>query len=237
MGCVNSTAHTGITDSYALDALPNQRDLASNARGSTTRSRHQIDSRLDGLNRAPSRTSLREGDRYRTLGPLKGMYDLDRGAAGPDNANRYFDEHERAQYQLHAFNGALFQKDSANPSQFEPLTTGEQAHIFVMDGKGRMYAGSQGDVPKHTSFLAGSPVAAAGTIRAHNGIPTKITDESGHYKPTREHGEQFEQHLQAIGVDTSRARFQRFASTTQQLADEGVERERIYPEGVRIKPY
>ncbi|MEX1041558.1 MAG: hypothetical protein WDZ51_13050 [Pirellulaceae bacterium] len=58
--------------------------------------------------------------------------------------------------------------------------------LFAMDVKGRIYAsGREGEQQlKHSSFLAGARVLAAGTIRIERGQIVGISGKSGHYKPT-----------------------------------------------------
>lgn len=56
--------------------------------------------------------------------------------------------------------------------------------IFVMDASGQFYA-TQGELHKihHSTLLAGAKVAAAGEIGLTGGVPTLISNHSGHYMP------------------------------------------------------
>lgn len=67
----------------------------------------------------------------------------------------------------------------------EAIDTGD-AGIFVMDARGRIYIGGAGSelAFKHSSFLAGGAVLAAGTMRVVQGSVVLLTGRSGHYRPT-----------------------------------------------------
>lgn len=60
--------------------------------------------------------------------------------------------------------------------------------MFVVDGDGRMYAGTmEVGAFHHSSFLAGEPVSMAGELVLNrNGVITEMTNKSGHYRPTTE---------------------------------------------------
>jgi hypothetical protein len=71
---------------------------------------------------------------------------------------------------------------------------------MVMDKAGRMYAGPSSEVVRHSSFLAGNPVAAAGLIQAENGKVTGLFNESGHYQVPQDYFNQLEKELGRNGV-------------------------------------
>jgi hypothetical protein len=60
---------------------------------------------------------------------------------------------------------------------------------------------------RHSSFLAGGEVGAAGEIAVKNGRVGDVTPGSGHYHPQTEHFEAFQKELLDRGVDLSGARF------------------------------
>jgi hypothetical protein len=57
----------------------------------------------------------------------------------------------------------------------------------------------------HSSFLSGDPVAAAGELEIAHGRVLAHSRESGHYKPTKEHHEQFINEMHKKGIDLSNA--------------------------------
>ena len=57
-----------------------------------------------------------------------------------------------------------------------------------MDADGRIYLGTHNlGLFHHSSFLAGGAAAAAGDMKVANGVPTFISNHSGHYKPSTQH--------------------------------------------------
>jgi hypothetical protein len=90
----------------------------------------------------------------------------------------YLDEEERKQY-LAKCNGKAITSDGV---------TGQPAQlIFVVSPSGELYVGEK-DREKfhHSSFLAGGPVKAAGTLLMEGGSLVAISDLSGHYTPSPE---------------------------------------------------
>jgi hypothetical protein len=65
--------------------------------------------------------------------------------------------------------------------------------LYVMDGGGEIFVSihQQRGVFHHSSLVSGAPVAAAGRIRVEAGLIREITNESGHYRPSRELSHQF----------------------------------------------
>lgn len=68
------------------------------------------------------------------------------------------------------------------------LFSGGGRAIFVMDGRGNLYATMEQRLGHihHSSFLGGENVAGAGEIEVVQGRVTAMTDQSGHYQPTPE---------------------------------------------------
>jgi len=74
---------------------------------------------------------------------------------------------------------------------------------FVVTSDSRLLIGR-----KHTTLVDNSDVLAVGSIYFRNGQIRKITNLSGHYRPTVEEGQRFPQILERLGFDTSGALFQ-----------------------------
>ncbi|MBI3271796.1 MAG: hypothetical protein HYZ53_22585 [Planctomycetes bacterium] len=78
--------------------------------------------------------------------------------------------------------------------------------IFVVDRHGNLFVELEQKVGEfhHSSFLGpGEEVAAAGEIEVVDGKLVKISNESGHFKPTGEFVDQAVTQLEAQGVDVS----------------------------------
>ena len=58
----------------------------------------------------------------------------------------------------------------------------------------------------HSSFLAGGKVAAAGEMDVASGMLLMHDNNTGHYKPTNEHNDQFAQELSERGIDGRKTR-------------------------------
>lgn len=118
---------------------------------------------------------------------------------------RYFSAQERAAFEVFVRDGRLI---DARGRPVETGDAGRPGHaLFAMSADGRMYVGDRfatgaGELSlRHSSFLAGGPVAAAGEIRVENGRIHTITDQSGHYRPLPPLTAQFLRHLQRSGVE------------------------------------
>jgi hypothetical protein len=125
---------------------------------------------------------------------------------------RYFGPSERAEFLLvvdetgllrYAQTDKLF--DTQKARSIHTAAAGKA--IFVLDGKGNMYATLDayrlGRISiHHSSFLAGGPVAAAGELEVREGKIVGFTDQSGHYKPTLDLSGQFLKWLASKGALT-----------------------------------
>lgn len=113
----------------------------------------------------------------------------------------YLTEDERKQYEIKVKDGLLV---DINDNVFQ-TSPGDET-IFVMSPSGSLYMKNSPltDVCRfhHSSFLAGTPVSAAGTIEVNAGVIEEITNESGHYRPTGQLVDQALSELAARGVDT-----------------------------------
>jgi hypothetical protein len=106
----------------------------------------------------------------------------------------YLNAEERAQHKLSVSDGRLM------TAAGQPLDTGDHAHLVVMDKHGDIYAASSEQVVRHSGFLSGNPVAAAGLISAKNGQPEKLINESGHYRVPQDYFDQLTSELTRQGV-------------------------------------
>lgn len=109
----------------------------------------------------------------------------------PGHRVHYFDDARREEDRLTVHNGLLHDRDgnlfssTAGGSHWSP---GQSRSIFVMDGKGNLYASNSQRVGElhHSSFLGGEPVAGAGEIGVADGRLQTVSDRSGHYRPPPE---------------------------------------------------
>lgn len=140
----------------------------------------------------------------------------------------YMTDAARRQFKLHFAKGRAHTMVSVG-DQMAPVpydTDNEAAHSqmaganilefgaapFVMGSQGNIYITGQdlmkGDF-KHTSFMAGENVLAAGTMRCENGKIKWISAKSGHYQPTARHMVTLFERLRAHQVDLSKVKFYR----------------------------
>ncbi len=129
------------------------------------------------------------------------------------SAVKYFDPLERERARIVAKDGLLVFVDG------KPLDAELKTHpdregdaIFAMDAAGNLYA-SFDHTPgyiHHSSMLAGSPVASAGTIKVEQGKLLELTNYSGHYKPPGKTLDHVLAELKALGVPTAKTKVLRF---------------------------
>lgn len=115
---------------------------------------------------------------------------------GADTTERH-DKTTRARYRVTVRDGAL--QDVGGP-------LGDEEYLFVVDATDALYAapGRAGQVNRHhSSFLGGRPVKAAGMFATNGGRITWLSQESGHYKPTKEQVLLALRLLQRLGVNLS----------------------------------
>ena len=91
-------------------------------------------------------------------------------------------EDERARYELLASDAVLVDRTGAKLAQ-----AGVQSGIYVLSSCGRLFANFDPDRVAHgfyhSSFLAGRPVVAAGSLTVRDGRLLSLSNESGHYIP------------------------------------------------------
>lgn len=117
---------------------------------------------------------------------------------------KYLDATERQALKLTIRNGLLY---DAKGNLFDTrgagtVWSGQGRAIFVADENGDIYA-SKFQEPgafHHSSILAGEPVAGAGELQVVDGRLELISDNSGHYAPTRQYTMQIVNYLRSQGV-------------------------------------
>lgn len=91
--------------------------------------------------------------------------------------------------------------DSTDNSESE---TNDQMVHFVMDQRGRIYAGYYRDEHviwfKHSSLVGGANAFAAGRMKVESGIVTFVENDSGHYQPGHQHMRNLLRRLQLYGA-------------------------------------
>lgn len=115
---------------------------------------------------------------------------------------KYYNKRERRRFLLSVNDGKLHDSDGRPYDTTDGGPRADGHAIFVMDESGRIYSSRYSKVGEfhHSSFLAGEPVAAAGTILVKNGTLHELTDDSGHYKPGKSYTMQAVEHLRSLGV-------------------------------------
>lgn len=118
-----------------------------------------------------------------------------------DTPVRYLDEVEREDYKLHVDDDGLMRTSSGR--LFDTTHAGSLWHpqggraIFVMDQHGDIFASKHQIEGRfhHSSFLGGEPVGAAGELGVKDGKVQLISNNSGHYQPTKTNTYDFIKHL------------------------------------------
>jgi hypothetical protein len=124
---------------------------------------------------------------------------------GPTRRVPYFSAAERTAYEVTVQGGRLYWRgkllDTEHPVEGAPKAT----FIFVMAKDGTLYAAPNGGTAQnihHSSFLAGHPAAAAGTLVVVDGVVQRITNKSGHYGHRAGKMRQVLAELERRGIDT-----------------------------------
>jgi len=145
-----------------------------------------------------------EGAKYAKTIPMLSAYQHEQLGMVFGQKVKYLDEQERQAFKVTVQDGKLLGADGQPFDTRDATVSGEKtgSAIYVMDHDGNLYLSNQAGIAdfQHTSFLAGQPVAAAGTIRVENGEVKEITRSSGHYRPGEEFLDQAVAELHAKGV-------------------------------------
>jgi hypothetical protein len=124
------------------------------------------------------------------------------GKLNPNPVDYFIGGNQRDAYRAHIDSKGLFTDHDENPL--------DGIYSFVMDQDGNVYLintnEKMGLTLKHSSFLAGEPVAAVGELRIEQGRIVQVTGSSGHYKPDPSINEQFFEMLRRHGCDVSKIR-------------------------------
>lgn len=81
----------------------------------------------------------------------------------------------------------------------------DQMTHFIMDRRGRIYAGFDKDVRwfKHSSLIGGQATLAAGRLRAQDGKITQVQNDSGQHEPGHQQMRNLLERLHLYGADLS----------------------------------
>ena len=116
----------------------------------------------------------------------------------------FMDKEERTKCLVLILNGLLGEGFD------KPFDCANWPRAFVIDKYGNMYASNEVFDKSvnfnHSTFNAGKDVICAGTILAKNGKLKQIQNNSGHYKPTRDHLHNAVVLLASQGLDFSEAK-------------------------------
>ncbi len=133
----------------------------------------------------------------------------------PSSSIYLTNDDERASYKIRLIDGKFIKSCSGHYYD----TSTEVAHespsaigraIFVVSLKGEIYSGTKiRNVMQHGSFLAGGPVAFAGTWRIINGDLVEISNYSGHYRTSLKQISVFLNRLASLGVNIERVKIRR----------------------------
>jgi len=138
------------------------------------------------------------------------------------NVARYVDRAERETYRLHFVDalahrwkdGKLVLADSRD-QDVNPTRVGNEFTGYVMSMSRELYMAMHHDGNRgtghqknfyHSSYLAGSAVLCAGSIRIDKGKVTGVQTDSGHYQPDASHVVNVLRTLRMHGVDLSQVK-------------------------------
>lgn len=112
----------------------------------------------------------------------------------------YLDDIERQDYKLHVDDEGLLRDadgDLFDTSAGKSVHSTDPRAIFVMDQQGNLFASNHQAVGHfhHSSFLGGHPVGAAGELGVKDGKVQLISNNSGHYQPSKTATYDFIKHL------------------------------------------
>lgn len=133
--------------------------------------------------------------------PLRDDYHGEQHGGVFDTPVQYLDDVERQRHKLHVDDDGLLRDADGDP--FDTTHAGSIWHpqggraIFVMDQHGDIFASTEHTYGHfhHSSFLGGEPVGAAGELGVKDGKVQLISNNSGHYQPTKTNTYDFIKHL------------------------------------------
>lgn len=135
-------------------------------------------------------------------------YRWQRHTGGQESTVRYLWPNELPRYQLHIHKGKFYDNDNKLLNTWANNWFLRRYFIFVLSRQGELYAASSLLNPRfrHSSFLRGLSVAAAGKLVVKNGEIKELEGESGHYRPTAAHIKQCAQFFAQEGVDMTKVK-------------------------------
>ena len=114
------------------------------------------------------------------------------GSSGAAAAVHFADKGSRAANLMVVYQGYNADFENVQGQAFD--TQGEpNGFMYAMDEYGTLFASPASGLAKgtqywnHSSFNAGKDVICAGMIKIHGGVLQYVDNNSGHYKPTRQH--------------------------------------------------
>lgn len=261
-GTAESTGATGTTEPTATAGTSAQGGAASTSTSGVTETTKLSASEIERLRNDPvaaltylrgepppppeparpwyAKKKYEELGMLRDGGLLKDIMSKQDGAAVP-----YMNAQQRLAYQVTADGNGLLTQRAPNGDPVLMNTIGannpKDAYLFAMDRQGNIYAGSSAQVRNHSAFLAGYPVTAVGEITVRDGVVTKISDFSGHYAAPRDYLDQALRELRSRGVNVSNTEIRYTGLSKKDLKkmhkDGAPPHVRIYPDGIKEKPY
>lgn len=111
--------------------------------------------------------------------------------------------------------------------------TNDQMVHFVMDQRGRIYAGFDKDAVwfKHSSLVGGRDAHAAGRMKIQSGQVTVVENDSGHYQPAHQHMRNLLRRLQLYGAPLVDTKVRRNSDKTVFTAPQMLTHQGAWPDG------
>jgi hypothetical protein len=148
-------------------------------------------------------SSSSHGSGFSDLQSMRSMYKGENSSTVRTNV-KYLEADEREAYKVSVQNGLICDATGKPVDTRDSLPqwgTDRRAAIFVMDKKGDMYMAKNRNAQfKHSSFLAGGPVAFAGEMQIEEGQVKVVSNRSGHYLPNEKHLSRVAQELANKGA-------------------------------------
>jgi hypothetical protein len=109
----------------------------------------------------------------------------------------------------------------------------DQMVHFVMDQRGRIYAGFDKDAVwfKHSSLVGGQNAHAAGRMKLQSGLVTFVENDSGHYQPAHQQMRNLLRRLQLYGAPLTGTTVRRISDKKTFAATEMLANQGAWPDG------
>jgi hypothetical protein len=186
------------------DAQRPRANLPTQVNTSTTSTpTERLDTHAGASLERSSISSSSHGSGFSDLQSMRSMYRGENSSTVRTNV-KYLEADEREAYKVSVQNGLICDATGKPVDTSDALPqwgTDRRAAIFVMDKKGNMYMAKNHNVQfKHSSFLAGGPVAFAGEMQIEQGQVKVVSNRSGHYLPNENHLSRVAQELANKGA-------------------------------------